>query len=532
MRHLMKIVTFLCVLNLGIACGFAATAEKLADDQTFIFGMPVPDMATLDTVAALTTGNLPITNAIFGALVRTPIGDALNPKGPEPDLATQWEVSGDKLTWTFTLRKGVKWHWGYGECTAEDVVFSLKRVRDSKVSAFRNFYKNFKEISALDKYTVQIKTSAPEPYLLMKVSNSFGGWIVCKNVLEKADKFDKFMSPIRDEIIGTGRFKFSEYVSKDRTVLVRNDDYWEGKPIIERIIYKYIPDENAAELAFLKGEVHMIQARQDKKWIDYIKSKGGVIETIGPTDLKALYLNQKFPPLDNKKVRQAMAYSVSQKSIVAMLGEEISNPGSSPVPSCFSEHIDAGWEKYDRNIQKAKQLLTEAGYPNGVTIKTYMSKALWYLPKMIVFQNEMKETGINLDMEVVDHNLYLKKCFDDMNPIVIYGKNFPVPVYWLREFYHSDSILGSPKAMANFMHYANSEVNKLIEVAETSFDSKERAAALAKAQRLIVDDLPSIPVVEGKIPMVVQNWVDLGYKMKDNFAYLLEIGLGTRILKH
>jgi peptide/nickel transport system substrate-binding protein len=133
---------------------------------------------------------------------------------------------------TFHLRKGVQWHWGNGEVTSEDIVFSLNRVRNSKASAFRGTYENFKEIKAMDKYTVQITTAKPEPFLLTKVANYYGGYIVCKKALEKAGTQDRGVAPKKEEVIGTGPFKFVEYKPKDRILLVRNDEYWKGKPIM------------------------------------------------------------------------------------------------------------------------------------------------------------------------------------------------------------------------------------------------------------------------------------------------------------
>jgi len=526
------IVTLMCSLFIiGVACGSTIASQELASEQVVVTGLPAGDIGTLDPIGGVVIQDRPVIHHIYGALVRHPIGNAGSLEF-EPDLATKWEVSPDKRTWTFHLRKGVKWHWGYGEVTSEDVVYSLKRVRDSKASAFRSARRNFKQIKAIDKYTVQITTSEPDPFFLTKVSNYFGGWIVCKKALEKAKAFDRGVRPTREEVVGTGPFKFVEYVPKDRIVLVRNDDYWEGKPIIEKLIFKYIPDASARETALLRGEIAATLGLYDAKWLRYMRSQGIIVDPMGPTDLKALYFNLKIKPFDDKRIREAFAYATSQESIIKMQGEDISNYCTSPVPSGLWGHIDAGWAKYKRDPEKAKKLLIEAGYPDGLTVKLFMSVAPWYLDKMIVFQNQLKECGINLEMTKVDHTVYKTKITQGLNPIVIWGTRLPLAIDWLGDFYHSDSIIGTPTAADNFMYYSNPEVDRLIELASTTFDKEAQLDALAKAQRIIVQDLPSIPVVETFTPAVRNAWLELGYEPKSNFIWLYEIGLKTKILKH
>jgi len=517
---------------MGITNNITAAPQELAKNQLLTISLGAGDIGTIDPIAGVIFQDKPPIHHIYGALVRHPIGDCTSGEF-RPDLATKWELSRDNLTWTFHLRKGVKWHWGYGEVTAEDVIYSLNRVKESKVSAHRSNYDKFKEIKALDKYTVQITTSNPDPFLLSKVANFFGGWIVCKKVVEKAGKFNQSLSPIKEETIGTGPFKFLEYLSKDRIVLVRNDDYWESKPTIEKVIYRYIPDSTACELALLKGELDAaFSPAQDKKWLNYMKSKGLLVDRMGPIDLKGLYFNLKIKPFDNKKVREAFAYATNQKSIIDFQGEDISSYCTSPVPSRLEGHIDAGWAKYKRDPEKARKLLEEAGYPNGLNVKLFMSVGRWYLDKMIIFQDELREAGINLEMTQVDHSVYKTKISEGLNPVVIWGYYYPLATFSLRDMYHTDSIIGTPKAKTNWMYYSNPEVDRLIELAETTFDRKVRLDALAKAQRIIVEDLPSTPVVETLLPLIRNSWLDLGYTPQSDFILNYEIGVKTRILKH
>jgi peptide/nickel transport system substrate-binding protein len=519
----------LSILGMGEDCEVAS--QELAQDQVVVFGIPMGDINTIDPMGGFGIQSRPIFHHIWGSLVRYPIGDASS-LDFEPDLATKWEVSPDKLTWTFHLRKGVKWQGGYGEFTSEDVVHSLGRVKNSKVSSYRSHYEHFKEVSAIDKFTVQITTARPDPFLLVKLANYYGGFIVCKKAIERAGAFDRLISLTKEEAIGTGPFKFEEYRPKDRIVLTRNDDYWEGKPIIEKLVFRYIPDAGARELALLKGEIAVTLGAYDGKWLDYIKSKGIIVEPWGPADVKALWFNLKMKPFDDRRIREAFAYGMSSEQIYEMQGKNISEYCTSPVPTRMYGHIDAGWGKYKRDPEKAKKLLAEAGYPNGLTVKLFMSSSIYFYPKMVVYQNELKECGINLEMTQVDDTIYWGKVREGICPIGMYGGKYPTAHYWLRLFYHSDSRLGAPKAAYNWMGYSNPEVDKLIELAETTFDKKAQLDSLAKAQTLIVQDLPAIPSIEVYAPTVRNPWFDLGYKPVANFLFISEVGLKTKILKH
>jgi len=523
-----------CVLIVSLLmylCSFSALCEETVE-QVVVLGLTTGDLGTVDPHGGILVQDRFIFPNVFGSLVRHPIGES-NSLDFQPDLATSWEVSDDKSTWTFHLRKGVKWHSGYGEFTSEDVVYSFSRVKNSNISAYRGQYENIKEIKALDKYTVQITTAKPEPFFLTKVTNYFGGFIVCKKSTEEAGAFDRGLAPSQKEVVGTGPFKFVEYNSKNQIIFVRNDEYWGEKPIIEKLIGKYFASDGAREMALLNGEIASTVGQHDYKWLKHVMSKGIILECVGPIDLKALYFNLKMKPFNDKRIREAFAYAIGQESILQMQGKEISGYCNSPVPTDCYGNIDAGWEKYIHpDPEKAKKLLTEAGYPDGFTVKLFMSTGWWYLDKMVVYQDLLKKVGIKLDMTLVDHTAYKSKIAQGLNPIVIWGSRYPLATSWLIDMYYSESIIGSPKASNNYMYYSNPEVDKLIKIAETTFDEKARLEALAKVQKIIVEDLPAIPCIETFTPYVRNPWFVPGYTIKNNFLYSYEIGPKTKVLEH
>ncbi len=140
-----------------------------------------------------------------------------------------------------------------------------------------------------------------------------------------------------------------------------------------------------------------------------------------------------------------------------------------------------------------------------------MSKGFWYLDKFIVYQNVLKESGINLDMTIIDHAAYKQKMREGVNPIVIWGAKFPTAAGWLRNMYHSSSSMDKDTAQNNYMYYANPEVDKMTEIAENTLDEKERLDAFGQRRRdLIVKDLPCIPCIEEFGPIVRFPWFSPG----------------------
>jgi peptide/nickel transport system substrate-binding protein len=293
-----------------------------------------------------------------------------------------------------------------------------------------------------------------------------------------------------------------------------------------------VRDPSVRSIALEKGEIACTRGIDDQKWLTHVRSKGILVEPLGPTNLKAIYFNLEIKPFDDIRVRKAFAYATNPGSIMKMQGEEISGDPASPVPSGVAGHVDAGWADYKRDCDKAKKLLSEAGYPDGLKMKLEISNRVYYLHKMIVFQNELKKCGIDIEMNKIDGGVYTKKVMAGQIPLFMWGERFPLATWWLRNRYHSDSIIGRPNQVQNFMRYSNTEVDKLIEVAETTFDEEERNKAVAEAQRLIVKDLVAIPVVETRIPAVRHAWLDLGYTPKNNFLYNYQVGWQSKILKH
>ena len=235
--------------------------------------MSAADVNQLDPHRATTTQDKPLTAWVFNGLVRFKPGSA-SLEGLEPDLAERWESSPDKTTWTFHLRKGVKFHGDYGELTADDVVFSLKRAGDSKTSSFYADYASDRARSRRSiPTTVRIKLKQAVPSFLGLVTNYHGGYVVSRKAVEKLGE------NFRLNPIGTGPFKFEAYKPNESVTFVAHKDYFRGAPKIDRIVYRLIPADSARDLAFSSGELDIVYGRQDQKWVERLKKEKGVEST-------------------------------------------------------------------------------------------------------------------------------------------------------------------------------------------------------------------------------------------------------------
>ncbi len=214
------------VLGLGLllGAGQAARAEKALN-----LGVLSADMGILEPHLSSTTANLPIMDSIFNALVRFAPGSASLEK-IEPDLAERWESSPDGKVWTFHLRKGVQFHHGYGELTAEGRGYSLQKAASKETSTWYSEYAAVDKIEALDPYTVRIALKHTVPSFLGLVVNYHGGMILSKKAVEKLGA-DFKLKPV-----GTGPFAFEEYVPKQKTVLKAQDQYFRGRPNLDKVV--------------------------------------------------------------------------------------------------------------------------------------------------------------------------------------------------------------------------------------------------------------------------------------------------------
>ncbi len=472
--------------------------------QALTISSNVGSITTLDPHRAVYLGDKGPVSEIYNGLVRFKPGSA-NPQDIEADLASHWEVSADKKTWTFYLRHDVQFQKGFGELKASDVVYSLQRASDSKSSSFAANFQIIQDVKALDDYTVQITLKYPDAGFLGRVSDYHGGNIVSRKAAEQ------FGNEFGQNPIGTGPFEFVEHATQQYLRLKANDSYFRGKPAIKELTYRLINSDSARELAFSAGEIDLAAGKREQRWVERARQHGEKVDIINPAEYRTLFLNQSIKPLDNLKVRQAIAAAINVNEIIQFVGKDVVNKGCSSVPNGYlGEDCSAGTYAYDPN--KAKALLSEAGYPDGFTLHSIVSSVSTQLPVMQVVQAQLAKVGINLQMSVVDHATYQAKSRKDQSAIVFYGAaRFPNADVWLTEFYDSVHAIGAPQAMSNFSHC--SVADDEIHAARIEPDESKQLALWKKAQVEIHDAVCGIPLFGLKQVWVQSDKLDFGYPL-------------------
>jgi len=538
---------FVCLLVIVMATmsaiPIALAGEKLAEKQILYYASAGRDIRAIDPAFGTSSNELFIIYSMFNALVRYPPGNEGDLRAIEPDLANSWDVAKDGKVWTFHLRKGVKFHKGFGELTAEDVKFTFERMKTEGAPWAKN-YKNFKDIKIINEYTVQFTLKEVDPFFLTKLVNYHGGFIISKKAREKLGK------AFKTEPVGTGPFQVKEYRPKDRYILERHDEYWRGKPILEKVVVPFMSDISSLSMALQKGSIHMARGKTDDMWIKSIKKKTDlIVDTrfqLGTANW--LHINMKRKPFDDLRVRKALAYATNRVEFIQLFGPSVTDPLYLNVPAfAFGALKKDDVPKaliYKFNPEKAKQLLKEAGYDKGFTVKTIVSELSVYMKAMVLLQEQWRRVGVNIELETVDHTTYHAKIRKDLSPLVLYSATrTPIAGVYLTQWYHSDSIVGKKTAITNFSHYGevdvdgdgdltDNNIDSLIDQAATEVDPEKQKLLYAEAQLRLLKDLPAIPIRIYYNVFVRQPYIDLGYKPLQTMCYGYHLTEKTRILKH
>ena len=401
---------FLCVLLLLGACGggegadtgavsdgtpgadagenTGATASvKTENWDTLVYGM-------MNEPAKLDPQNDTIINAMF---VNKQIYNTLVTRNDltgeiEPSLATSWEWQ-DNTTLVMKLRDDVTWHNGE-KFTAEDVLFTLQRFSEGTASA--TLFKAFdaENSRVLDEYTIEIKLF--EPYgPAINMLASMKAAIVSKNYWESVDDVTFSREPI-----GTGPFKFVEWVTGDHITLVRNEEYWGQKPSFTNLEMRIIIDASARAIEIETGGVDIVDSltSSDIERFGEGNTAGVKLYTVGGTKIHYLSFNEDDPIFSNEKVRLAFAHAIDMEAVTDAgfgLGSGATVAGSSMASSIFG-YVEQG--QYEFNPELSKQLLAEAGYPDGFTCQLIIPESGNNVRMGESIQSYLAEIGVTMEV--------------------------------------------------------------------------------------------------------------------------------------
>ncbi len=500
------------LLQAGTAGLVLATSRRgLAEQPRAIaVGVSANDIGQLDPHKAVGTPDRVAVSWIFNGLVRFKDG-TIDPAQIQPDLAERWDSNSDKTVWTFHLRHGVAFHGDYGEFTAEDAVFSLAKAANPATSSFSGDYAAIKSVTAPDPYTLRIELAHAIPSLLGLVANYSGGFVICKKAYqERGDRFTR--API-----GTGPFAVDTVVPNQVLNFAGHARYFRGKPMLDKVAYRFLSVNASRDLAYQSGELQVIQGVQDQRWVNRSRAlPDTVIDIFEPAELSQIYLNETVAPLNDVRVRLAIAHAIDRDELLRWRGADISRPGLSVIPSgTLGYTADNGLPKFD--LEAAKALLKEAGHPNGVTIPVIQTEYPDMLNLMQVVQAQLQRAGIKLEFQLVEHSVFHQMIRQDRSPIVMYSAaRFPVADIYLTQFFASSSIVGTPTAVTNFSHSRSADAD--ITAARTEADDARQIALWHDAQRKLIAEVAAVPLIETLVVSARRKELDLGYDLKGEMA--------------
>ena len=430
-----------------------------------------------------------------------------------PGLAESWEVSKeDNTKWIFHLRRGVKFHDGT-EFNADAVLWNMERVRnkdapqfDPKQAAMVDFrIPLLKSWRKIDDYTVEFTTIRP---------SSFVPYQVCYVLFSSPTQWEKMgrdWGKVAMNPAGTGPFKLTKLVPRERAELEPFADYWDKKrlPKADKVILLPMPEATTRLAALRTGQVDWIEV-PPPDGIPSLRQAGFQIILRSYPHNWTYSLNLSKAPWDNKLVRQAANYAIDREGICKSLLNDTCAPAISEV---YAGHPWFGNPKvrYEYNPAKAKELLKQAGYDGkdkrvktSVLISTSGSGQMLPLPMNEYVQENLREVGIDLELVTIEWNtliLRLRKGFQEAENAHLGALNvsfgFIDPFSTFTRFFHSAS---QPPTSLNVMAYVNPEVDRLIETAELEFDLQKQNDILARVHEIIVEDSPWVFIVHDLNP--------------------------------
>ena len=380
-------------------------------------------------------------------------------------LAESWEISDDGTTYTFKLRDGVTFHDGT-TMDAEDVKFTLDRARaEDSANAQKALFAGISEVTVVDPATVEVKLSAPDGNFLFNMA-----WgdavIVAPESIEN----------IKQTPIGTGPFKFDTWVQGDRIEISRNAAYWGDAPALEAATFKFISDPTAAFAAMMAQDIDAFAGFPAPENLPQFEADPRFQVLVGSTEGETiLSTNNKMPPLDDVRVREAIAHAIDRQAIIdgAMFGL------GTPIGTHFAPHnpdyVDLT-AKSNFDPEKAKALLAEAGFADGFTTTLKLPPPSYARRGGEIIAAQLRAVGIETEITNLEWAQWLEEVFRGKDfglTIVSHTEPFDIGIYARPDYY---------------FQYDNPAFQELMSTLGATSDPAARSDLLAQAQTMIADD--------------------------------------------
>jgi peptide/nickel transport system substrate-binding protein len=504
------LTTFVLIVLLVFGLILNSGCKKKVEVVTLTFAK-AGDVVKLDPADVTDGESITVMNNIFEGLIRYKPGTT----ELEPWLAEKWDVSPDGKVFTFYLRKGVKFHDGT-DFNADAVVFSFERQRDTN-HPFHKYgeweywswcFNEIEKVEKVDDYTVKITLSEEfAPFLTTMAM--FTVYIVSPK------NHEKWGAEASSHPVGTGPFKFVEWVKDDHITLEKFENYWGPKPKIDKLIFKVIPDASVRLLELQKGTIDGMEFPNPDD-LEKIKGDKNLTLLTQPglnIGYLAFNLGQDTPGYDPKlsdvRVRKAIYHAINRQDIIEHLYKGTAVVAKNPLPPTLWGYNDEIVD-YEYNPDKAKELLKEAGYPNGFETNLWampVARPYMFDPQKIAeaIQSDLVKVGIKAKIVTYDWGTYLDKTEGGEHAMCLLG--------WTMDYPDPDNILyvlldpdaATVGSAGNVAFYRNDKVHELNMLARKTYDIKEREKYYKEIQRIVHEDIPWVPLAHAQQMVVFRS---------------------------
>ena len=461
----------LAILALGVwvlAQPTAGAAERSKDDVVVAFGLLGP---SLDPQIQFAVPIYALVRHIFDSLVEFDPQSKIVPK-----LAESWRLA-DPTAWEFKLRRGVKFHNGE-PFTADSVKFTLERVIKPETKSPQAFvFAWLDHVEVKDAYTAIVKTKGPYRPILSILATT--------EMLDPKAAADPAVHGLKP--VGTGPFKFVEFLPNNRVVLVRNDDYWGPKPKFKNLTFREIRDNSTRVASLETGETDVIHnpppedlprlssnPTLEVKWVPSSRALGVQFNT------------RKFKPAEDVRVRRALNHAVDKEALIRFILKGMTTPLRAPVTEEVA-FFNPNLKPYAFDPELAKKLLAEAGYPNGFSIALGHPVGRWVLDKELTeaIAAQLAKVGIKSTLTALEWGTYLAE-----HAAFLKGEGRFDALFsgWGTITYDADWAMRFNFHTSNRVGYANPDVDKLLEQGRAAIDLKEAERPYWRAQEIVWND--------------------------------------------
>lgn len=440
------------------------------------------DLVSLDPHAVTDAGTRDVVFNLYEGLVKaTPDGEL------KPAVASDYTISEDAKVYTFTLRDGITFHDG-SAVTVDDIKYSLERFAEEQSDS--SAFSIVEDVVIADDKTVEVHLSEGNSEFLPELTC---GIIPASN------------EDVTGNPIGTGPFKFVSYAPGENLVMERYDGYWGEKAYLDQVTFKFVADVETAFMELQAGTLDILNYLT----ADQVSTLGDDFTIVnGSMNLvHAMYLNNDYEPLSNVKVRQALCYAVDRQSINDFLfGGASRLIGTHMIPSLTKYYNEETESLYEYNPEKAKELLAEAGYPDGFELSIMVPSAYsQHVSTAEIIAENLKAVGIDAKLELVEWSTWLSECYQgrkyQATVVGVDGKLSPSD--WFAKYVSTDA--------KNFMNYKSEEFDKLFNEAYATVDADKKAELYKEAEMVLAQDAVNV-FIEDPADFVAVNSKLAGYQ--------------------